>query len=126
MEMRRMGLVKKPLFVVPNHLVHQWASSFYELYPGANVLMIGTKDFSARNRKAFFGRIATGDWDAVVMAHSSFGFVQNPFEFERDFHSRQIEEYERAIKNAEDAQKASGNRKRGRLPDAFCRSLRHE
>lgn len=76
MEMRRMGLARKPMFVVPNHLVSQWAADFIKLYPGAQVLATTKRDFEASNRKRLFARIATGDWDAVIVAHSSFGKVE--------------------------------------------------
>ena len=72
---RRLGLARKPMFVVPNHLVGQWAQDFIKLYPGANVLAATKRDFEKANRKRFFARIATGDWDAVIVAHSSFGKV---------------------------------------------------
>lgn len=76
MEMRRMGLARKPMFAVPNHLVSQWAADFIKLYPGAQVLATTKRDFEASNRKRLFARIATGDWDAVIVAHSSFGKVE--------------------------------------------------
>lgn len=75
MELRRMGLARKPILTVPNHLVGQWAKDFIKLYPGANVLAATKKDFEAANRKRFFARVATGDWDVVIVAHSSFGKV---------------------------------------------------
>lgn len=75
MELRRMGLARKPILAVPNHLVGQWAKDFIKLYPGANILAASKRDFEAANRKRFFARIATGDWDAVIVAHSSFGKV---------------------------------------------------
>ncbi|MFG1462125.1 PLxRFG domain-containing protein [Xanthobacter sp. DSM 24535] len=76
MELRRMGLAKKPMFAVPNHLVGQWAADFVKLYPGAKVLATTKRDFEKENRKRLFARIATGDWDAVIVAHSSFGKVE--------------------------------------------------
>lgn len=72
MEMKRMGLAKKPMIIVPNHLVEQWAKEFKQLYPLANVLAASKKDFEKSNRQRFCGRIATGDWDAIIMGHSSF------------------------------------------------------
>jgi N12 class adenine-specific DNA methylase/GGDEF domain-containing protein/predicted RNA methylase len=97
MEMKRMGLIKKPMFAVPNHLIDQWGADFRNLYPGANVLVIDKKDFSAQKRQEFLGRIATGDWDAVVVAHSSFGFIQAPLDYQRRFMAEQIAEWDRAI-----------------------------
>lgn len=73
MELRRMGIAKKPMLVVPNHLVGQWAADFTKLYPNANILAATKRDFEKGNRKRFFARIANGDYDAVIVAHSSFG-----------------------------------------------------
>jgi N12 class adenine-specific DNA methylase/predicted RNA methylase len=98
MEMKRMGLINKPLYVVPNHLVQQWSCEFQRLYPGANVLAIGKKDFAKSRRQEFLGRIATGDWDAVLMAHSSFGFIKMPHEYEIKFYQEQVNHYSQAIK----------------------------
>jgi N12 class adenine-specific DNA methylase/predicted RNA methylase/energy-coupling factor transporter ATP-binding protein EcfA2 len=75
MEMRRLGLAKKPLITVPNHLVEQWGAEFNRMYPTAKVLIATKKDFESDRRKRLMARIATGDWDAVIVAHSSFGRV---------------------------------------------------
>lgn len=99
MEMRRTGKAKKPMIVVPNHLVDQWAEDFIKLYPGANVLMATKKDFEKNNRKRLFARIATGDWDAVIVAHSSFGKVEMDAQFQADFIKQQIRDIEVAIQN---------------------------
>ncbi len=72
MEMKRLGLCNKPMFVVPNHLTEQWASEFLQLYPAANILVTTKKDFETKNRKKFCGRIATGDYDAIIIGHSQF------------------------------------------------------
>lgn len=72
MESKRLGLCQKSLFVVPNHLTEQWASDFLRLYPGANILAATKKDFEPANRKKFCSRIATGDYDAVIIGHSQF------------------------------------------------------
>ncbi len=69
MESKRLGLCQKSLFVVPNHLTEQWASEFLRLYPSANILVTSKKDFEPQNRKKFCARIATGDYDAVIMGH---------------------------------------------------------
>ncbi|MEE9905550.1 MAG: DEAD/DEAH box helicase family protein [Chlorobium sp.] len=103
MEMRRMGRAKKPVFVVPNHLVGQWAADFVKLYPGANILAATKQDFEAQNRKRFFSRIATGDWDAVVVAHSSFKLLASSPEFEREFIEMQIRDIEISIENLREA-----------------------
>lgn len=97
MEMRRMGRAKKPMFVVPNHLVGQWAEDFTKLYPGANVLAATKKDFEKSNRKRLFARIATGDWDAVIVAHSSFGKVEMDPVFQERFINQQIKDIDEAI-----------------------------
>lgn len=75
MERRRMGLSRKPTVVVPNHLVEQWTADVYRLYPGAKVLAAGKNQFDRKNRRRLFARIATGDWDLVIVPHSSFGFI---------------------------------------------------
>ena len=72
MESKRLGLCQKSIFVVPNHLTEQWASEFLRLYPSANILVTTKKDFETRNRKKFCARIATGDYDAVIIGHSQF------------------------------------------------------
>ena len=72
MEGKRLGLCQKSLFAVPNHLTEQWASEFLRLYPSANILVATKKDFETRNRKKFCARIATGDYDAVIIGHSQF------------------------------------------------------
>lgn len=97
MEMRRMGLAKKPMLVVPNHLVGQWAEDFMKLYPGANILAATKKDFEKDNRKKLFARIATGDWDAVIVAHSSFGKVEVEPEFQEAFIRQQINDMDTSI-----------------------------
>ncbi len=97
MEMRRMGLAQKPMLVVPNHLVGQWAEDFMKLYPGANILAATKKDFEKDNRKKLFARIATGDWDAVIVAHSSFGKVEVEPEFQEQFIKQQIADMDTSI-----------------------------
>ena len=72
MESKRLGLCQKPLFVVPNHLTEQWASEFIRLYPSASILVATKKDFERANRQKFCARIATGDYDAVIIGHSQF------------------------------------------------------
>ena len=72
MESKRLGLCQKSMFVVPNHLTLQWANEFLRLYPSANILVASRKDFETANRKKFCARIATGDYDAVIIGHSQF------------------------------------------------------
>ncbi len=97
MESKRLGLCQKSLFVVPNHLTEQWASDFLRLYPGANILAATKKDFEPANRKKFCSRIATGDYDAVIIGHSQFEKIPLSTERQIAIIERQIEEIEMAI-----------------------------
>jgi N12 class adenine-specific DNA methylase len=72
MESRRLGLARKPLFAVPNHMLGQFSTELLTLYPGANILVAGKDDFEAQRRRRLFSRIATGNWDAVIVTHSGF------------------------------------------------------
>jgi N12 class adenine-specific DNA methylase len=101
MELKRTGLAKKSMVAVPNHLVKQWAADFYRLYPGANVLTATKKDFAKANRRKFLAKIATGDWDAVVIAHSSFGFIKPAPDFEARFNEGQVKKITDTIKAVE-------------------------
>ena len=91
-ESKRLGLCNKSLFVVPNHLTEQWASEYLQLYPAANILVATKKDFETKNRKKFCGRIATGDYDAVIIGHSQFEKIPMSIERQRDILQRQINE----------------------------------
>lgn len=102
MEQKRTGLARKPMVAVPNHLVKQWAADFYRLYPGANILTATKKDFEKANRRKFLARIATGDWDAVVIAHSSFGFIKPSPEFEAAFNGREVQKIMETITAVEE------------------------
>lgn len=104
MEMRRTGISKKPLFVVPNHLVSQWAGDFIRLYPGANILAASKKDFEKSNRQRLFERITTGDWDAVIIAHSSFSKMPVDPDFEMKFLNEQLSDLEAAISAMREAE----------------------
>ena len=97
MESKRLGLCQKSLFVVPNHLTEQWASDFLRLYPGANILAATKKDFEPANRKKFCSRIATGDYDAVIIGHSQFEKIPLSTERQMAMIERQITEVEMAI-----------------------------
>jgi hypothetical protein len=112
MELKRTGLAKKSMIVVPNHLVKQWATDFYKLYPGANILTASKKDFERANRRKFLAKIATGDWDAVIIAHSSFGFIKPEPEFETRFNMQRIEEIMDAIKEMGPTKGADSQTKR--------------
>ena len=91
-ESKRLGLCRKSLFVVPNHLTEQWASEYLQLYPSANILVATKKDFEARNRKRFCARIATGDYDAVIIGHSQFEKIPMSVERQRLILERQLDE----------------------------------
>ena len=97
MESKRLGLCQKSLFVVPNHLTEQWASDFLRLYPGANILAATKKDFEPANRKKFCSRIATGDYDAVIIGHTQFEKIPLSVERQTAMIERQIAEIEMAI-----------------------------
>ena len=101
MELRRTGLAKKPMIAVPNHLVKQWAADFYRLYPGANILTATKDDFKRQNRRKFLAKAATGDWDAIIIAHSSFGFIRSAPEFEEQFNRKEIAKIVAAIESVE-------------------------
>ena len=97
MELKRLGIVSKPMFVVPNHLLGQWANEILKLYPTANILVATQKDFEKTRRKKLMGKIATGEWDAVLIAHSSFGLIPMSKEYEQKHMENQIEEVVNAI-----------------------------
>lgn len=100
MESKRLGLCQKSLFVVPNHLTEQWATEFLQLYPAANILVATRKDFETKNRKKFCGRIATGDYDAVIIGHSQFEKIPMSVERQRAILKRQIDEIMMGISEA--------------------------
>ena len=102
MESKRLGLCQKSLFVVPNHLTEQWASDFLRLYPGANILAATKKDFEPANRKKFCSRIATGDYDAVIIGHSQFEKIPLSVERQTAIIERQIDEIELAIEQTKE------------------------
>ena len=97
MESKRLGLCNKSLFVVPNHLTEQWAAEFLQLYPSANVLVATKKDFETKNRKRFCGRIATGDYDAIIIGHSQFEKIPMSIERQRAILEEQLEEITNGI-----------------------------
>ena len=108
MERRRMGLSRKPMVAVPNHLVEQWAADVYRLYPGAKVLAAGKKDFEAKRRRRLFGKIATGDWDIVIVPHSSFGFIGIAPETESRYLELEMAQAQAAIEDAWEQAKEDG------------------
>lgn len=105
MEMKRLGLCTKSLIVVPNHITEQWAAEWLQLYPSANILVATKKDFETQNRKKFCSRIATGDYDAIVIGHSQFEKIPMSVEHQQAILERQIEEILEGIEQAK-AQKA--------------------
>ena len=100
MESRRLGLSQKNLYVVPNHLTEQWGADFLRLYPNANVLVATKKDFEPSNRKQFCSRIATGDYDAIVIGHSQFERVPLSPERQKAIVERQIDDITLALADA--------------------------
>ena len=100
MERRRMGLSRKPLAVVPNHLVGQWTQDFLRLYPGAKILAASANQFDRANRRKLFAKIATGDWDAIIVPHSSFGFIGISPETEMRFLDDELRQAMAAIDEA--------------------------
>ena len=107
MESKRLGLSKKNLVVVPNHLTEQWASEFLRLYPSANILVTTKKDFEKHNRKKFCARIATGDYDAIIMGHSQFEKI--PISKERQERLLQ-EQIDQVIEGIQEAKAQDGER----------------
>jgi N12 class adenine-specific DNA methylase/predicted O-methyltransferase YrrM len=97
-ELKRLGLATKPMFVVPNHMLAQFSSELLTLYPTANILAAGKEDFTATNRARLFSRIATGNWDAVIVTHSSFEKIPVSLNTRRNFIAAQIDEIETAIR----------------------------
>ena len=107
MESKRLGLCNKSLFVVPNHLIEQFANEFLQLYPSANILVTTKKDFSTNNRKKFCSKIATGEFDAIIMGHSQFEKIPMSVERQRYFLEQQIEEI---IQGIEEIKEVSGEK----------------
>lgn len=111
MELRRLGLIRRPMIVVPNHMVGEWAIAFNQLYPGANILVPSQDDFTRERRQLLLARIASADWDAVIVAHTSFGFIDMPMEEFDLFIRTQIEQLEEAVRLAESLEGGEGNRR---------------
>lgn len=100
MELRRLGIAKKPLIVVPNHLVEDWGKEFYKLYPSARILVATKKDFQKDRRQRLVSRIATGDYDAIIMAQSSFERIPVSQETQETFIEKELEQVTMALENA--------------------------
>lgn len=110
MERRRMGLSRKPMIAVPNHLVEQWTADVYRLYPAAKVLAAGSNQFDKKNRRRLFAKITTGDWDIVIVPHSSFGFIGIAPETETRFLEEELRIARDALKEAQEAAAELGGR----------------
>jgi N12 class adenine-specific DNA methylase len=95
MELKRLGLARKPMFAVPNHMLGQFSTELLMLYPGANILVAGKEDFESQNRKKLFSRIATGNWDAVIVTHSGFERIPLVARNPGAFFKEQLEELEK-------------------------------
>lgn len=108
MELRRLGIAKKPLIAVPNHLVEDWGKEFYKLYPNAKILVTTKKDFQKDRRKKLVSKIATGDYDAIIMAHSTFEKIPVSRATQEKFIRNEVEQIERALTSA----KSGGNQNR--------------
>src|SRR5438874_10685705 len=94
MELKRLGLARKPMFSVPNHMLGQFSTELLTLYPGANILVAGKEDFESQNRKKLFSRIATGNWDAVIVTHSGFERIPLSYDTQKRFFEEQLHELE--------------------------------
>lgn len=119
MEMRRLGLARKPIQVVPNHMLRQFATELYELYPNAKVLIADEKQFTAKNRRTFMAKVTTGDWDAIIITHSAFNKVALSQKFQADVIGEEIAEY-RALK---EQAKKEGERQTVKLVEAGIKRL---
>ncbi|MDO5568770.1 MAG: SNF2-related protein [bacterium] len=108
MELKRLGIAQKPMYVVPNHLTEQWASEYLKLYPNANILVAGKKDFEKNRRKKLMSRIATGEWDAVIVGHSSFGKLPVSIELQKRHITEEIESISIAIKRVQEENTGKG------------------
>lgn len=107
MELRRLGIAKKPLIVVPNHLVEDWGKEFYKLYPSAKVLVATKKDFQKDRRRRLVSKIATGDYDAVIMAQSSFERIPVSQETQENFIAKELEQVVTALESAKEEDNSS-------------------
>ncbi|MFC4951080.1 hypothetical protein [Pseudonocardia sp. GCM10023141] len=110
MELRRLGLVRKPTIVVPNHMLEQFATEFLAIYPRANLLPAGRDDLAGDRRREFVGRVATGDWDAIILTRSAFERLPVRLETQRDYLERETERLQDWIANTREAARAGGGR----------------
>jgi N12 class adenine-specific DNA methylase len=110
MKMKQAGLVKKPMYVVPNHLLEQFAREFMQLYPNARLLIAGKDDFTRDKRKQLTAKIATGDWDGIIVTHSSFERIGMSREYQAQFLREQIEEYDQLLRDSAAVPETKGRR----------------
>lgn len=101
MQLRKLGIARKPMFAVPNHMLEQWNREFHEAYPGAKILVADKKDLSKNNRRAFLARAANGDWDCVIVAHSSFSRIAMSPEHQAEYIESELAELRDVLANAE-------------------------
>ena len=100
MKMKQAGLIKKPLYVVPNHMLEQFAREFMQLYPNAKLLIAGKEDFTRERRKLLTAKIASGEWDGIIVTHSSFERIGMSRDYQEQFLREQIAEYETLLATA--------------------------
>lgn len=110
MEQKRLGMIRKPMYVVPNHMLKQFATEFLELYPAAKILVADEENFHARRRAEFVARSATENWDGVVITHSAFGLIGAPREFEQKMLDDELQRYKAALEGVDDDQRATRKR----------------
>jgi N12 class adenine-specific DNA methylase len=122
MEQKRLGLITKPMIVVPGHTLYQWAREFLQLYPNANILLADEENFSKEKRKRFVARAATGNWDAVIITHSAFKFISVPTEFEAGMIEAQLDTYDEMLEHADKSDRTSV-KKLERLKEGLQRRL---
>jgi len=120
MELKRLGIKKKPMWVIPNHMLKQFSAEFYELYPAARLLIADESQFSRALRQKFIGKIATGNWDGIIITHAAFKKIPLSAQFQADMINEQIEEYAEAYRDAQ------GDRLKRKKLEAALRKLREK
>src|SRR6266576_1658925 len=111
MKMKQAGLIKKPLYVVPNHMLEQFGREFMQLYPNAKLLVAGKDDLARQRRKHLTAKIASGEWDGIIVTHSSFERIGMSREYQEQFLRQQIQEYDQLLRDgaSRDATRAHRN-----------------
>ena len=110
MKMKQAGLVKKPMYVVPNHMLEQFAREFMQLYPNARLLVAGKEDLTRERRKMLTAKIASGDWDGIIVTHSSFERIGMSRDYQERFLREQIAEYDQLLKRHARSDTSRGHR----------------